>query len=134
MFLIVILAPDVMHEVIADILGTERTTARLLYGSKDAHELAIYYTLYNDVTDSPVQMRRHSKQNSCEQVGIIVRSEYGCKHMLQCSPLVSSSSSASPPRTMSTSASGVSDGEKSSLIRFAGGLAMVWYTSGQFMG
>ena len=60
---------------------------------------------------------RHSKQNSCEQVGITARSAMGCKHMVQWS----SSTSTSGPKAKSSSFSALGEVDLR-LMRFGGGL------------
>jgi len=69
-------------------------------------------------TDIPVQMTRHSKQNSCEQRGISVRSVSRCKQMLHWSS-TSSFSSFSTERSPSERDS--SGGGDSRSMRFAEG-------------
>jgi hypothetical protein len=62
---------------------------------------------------------RHSKQNSCEHVGITARSAMACKQMVQWS----SSTSGSGSSTRAGSSSSVFGDTGSSLARFGGGVA-----------
>jgi len=69
-------------------------------------------------TDIPVQMTKHSKQNSCEQRGISVRSVSRCKQMLHWS---STSSFSSFSSERSSSERDNSGGGDSGFTRLAGG-------------
>lgn len=69
-------------------------------------------------TDVPVQMTKHSKQNSCEQRGISVRSVSRCKQMLH---WLSTSSFSSLSGERSSFERDDSGGGDSSFMRLAGG-------------
>ena len=65
---------------------------------------------------APDHTIRHSKQNSCEQVGTTVRSTMGCRQIVHCS------SSASPSASSSLSAAllDIDDDDDDSAMRQSG--------------
>ena len=92
MLLIIVLRPDIVHEIFTNVLRAQWTTPRLVY-----RHMSIVISLLNKfdqivandtecatvrpsaianvVICSPVHIRRHSKQNSWEHIGITVLSE-----------------------------------------------------------
>ena len=90
--LVIIRGADTVDQVVSNILCAQWTSSGLSYSRM---YIGNEHITRGGDGHSPDQTIRHSKQNSCEQVGTRVRSTMGCKQMVHwSSPSASSSCSA----------------------------------------
>ena len=89
-FLVIVCGTDAVDEMVSNVSRAQRASSGLSCGQASAASTSPEVSRH-----APDQTIRHSKQNSCEQVGTTVRSTIGCRQMVHCSSSTSSSASSS---------------------------------------